>query len=233
VPLDELEAAAHTRTEAKAGSEAEPSTAISLADPFPAAPLPVLGNEAEEVPALEPPRVAASGAPETPADPAAAGPGGPPAPPAASEIPAPSPPGGALPKLEPTPPSSESGPEPGGSGLTVAPDAADRPPADSSLSQAVRPAESDPNSSGTDADSSPPAPSAGNWPALRTRLAEAGVARYWIEGEPTGRVRIRCVVPLAGETAVGQQFEAEADTEAHAAELALRRITLWHAAEAP
>ena len=59
-----------------------------------------------------------------------------------------------------------------------------------------------------------------------------GVGRYWIEGEPNGLVRFRCVVPLAGKTAVGQQFEGEGDDEIQAAESALRRIVLWRATAA-
>jgi hypothetical protein len=60
-----------------------------------------------------------------------------------------------------------------------------------------------------------------------------GVAHYEFEGEPGGRVRFRCVIPLAGRHAVGQQFEAEGDDEIEAAQMALRRITLWRATDTP
>jgi hypothetical protein len=58
-----------------------------------------------------------------------------------------------------------------------------------------------------------------------------GVSRYWIEGEPGGRAHFRCVIPLAGRRAVGQQFEAEGDDALEAADSALRRVTLWRATE--
>jgi hypothetical protein len=70
-----------------------------------------------------------------------------------------------------------------------------------------------------------------DWAALRKRMREAGVSRYWIEGEPGGVSRFRCVIPLAGRQAVGQQFEAEGDDEIQAAEAALRRVALWRATE--
>lgn len=79
----------------------------------------------------------------------------------------------------------------------------------------------------------PDARPAGVWAALRRRMRELGVARYWIEGEPAGAVRFRCVVPLAGARAVGQLFEAEADDDIQAAEAALRRVALWRATETP
>jgi hypothetical protein len=57
-----------------------------------------------------------------------------------------------------------------------------------------------------------------------------GVSRYGIEGEPGGRTRFYCIIPLAGRRAVGQQFEAEGDDELEAARTALRRVVLWRAA---
>jgi hypothetical protein len=71
-----------------------------------------------------------------------------------------------------------------------------------------------------------------DWPSLRRRLGELGVSRYGTEGVPGGVVRFWCLIPLAGQRAVGQQFEAEGDDEMQAAESALRRITLWRAMEA-
>jgi hypothetical protein len=82
--------------------------------------------------------------------------------------------------------------------------------------------------------SQPPAPApAGHrdWSEIRRRMRELGVSRYEIEGEPNGRVRFRCLIPLAGRRAVGQQFEGEGDTEEQAAEAALRRVALWKATE--
>jgi hypothetical protein len=64
-------------------------------------------------------------------------------------------------------------------------------------------------------------------------MTALGVSRYGIEGEPNGRVRFHCVIPLAGRRAVAQQFEAEGDDEMQAAEVALRRVALWRATENP
>jgi hypothetical protein len=70
-----------------------------------------------------------------------------------------------------------------------------------------------------------------SWADLAGKLKAAGVDRFWVEGTPGGPVRFRCVVPLVGRGAVGQQFEAEADDIHAAAELALRRVVLWRAAQ--
>ncbi|HWE40064.1 MAG TPA: hypothetical protein VG406_26165 [Isosphaeraceae bacterium] len=70
-----------------------------------------------------------------------------------------------------------------------------------------------------------------DWPTLRKRMAELGVSRYWVEGEPGGVARFRCVIPVAGARAVGQQFEAEGDDDLKAADAALKRVALWKATE--
>jgi hypothetical protein len=69
------------------------------------------------------------------------------------------------------------------------------------------------------------------WADLRRRMREVGISRYWIEAEPAGAVRFRCIIPLAGTRAVAQQFEAEGDDEFQAADAALRRVALWRATE--
>ncbi|WP_406698107.1 hypothetical protein V5E97_04540 [Singulisphaera sp. Ch08] len=74
---------------------------------------------------------------------------------------------------------------------------------------------------------------ASDWIEIRRRMAALGVSRYGIEGEPNGKVRFHCVIPLAGRRAVAQQFEAEGDDELQAAEVALRRVALWRATENP
>jgi hypothetical protein len=74
---------------------------------------------------------------------------------------------------------------------------------------------------------------ASDWAALRRKMTALGVSRYGIEGEPGGRVRFHCIIPLAGRRAVAQQFEAEGDDEIQAAEAALRRVALWRATENP
>ena len=78
----------------------------------------------------------------------------------------------------------------------------------------------------------PPKPPA-NWAELRRSMRALGVSRFVIEGEPGGRVRFHCLIPVAGSRAVAQHFEAEADDELQAAEVALRRVTLWRATESP
>lgn len=72
-----------------------------------------------------------------------------------------------------------------------------------------------------------------DWGAIRRQMRALGVARYGIDGEPDGRVRFHCVIPLAGRRAVGQQFEAEGDDAIEAAQTALRRVALWRATEHP
>ena len=77
-----------------------------------------------------------------------------------------------------------------------------------------------------------PAPTAADpadWQAVRKALRDLGAARYGTEGEPGGRVRFHCVIPLAGRRAVGQHFEAEGDDDLPAARAALRRVALWRA----
>ena len=70
-----------------------------------------------------------------------------------------------------------------------------------------------------------------DWSEIRRRMRELGVTRYEVDGEPQGRSRFRCLIPLAGRRAVGQQFEGEGDDDYQAAEAALRRVSLWRATE--
>ncbi len=96
-----------------------------------------------------------------------------------------------------------------------------------------------PSPSGADAKTDDPAvatasrsePPARDWPDLRRRMRALGVSRYEVDGEPGGRSRFRCLIPLAGRRAVGQQFEGEGDDDFQAAEAALRRVSLWRATE--
>ncbi len=69
------------------------------------------------------------------------------------------------------------------------------------------------------------------WAEVRNNMRALGVSRYGIEGEPAGRVRFHCVIPLAGRRAVSQQFEAEGDDDLQAARAALKRVALWKATE--
>ena len=72
--------------------------------------------------------------------------------------------------------------------------------------------------------------SPGRWNQIKDRLLTLGVTRFWVEGEPAGVVRFRCSIPLAGQSAVAQQFEAEGDDPLQAAETVLKRVALWQAA---
>ena len=71
-----------------------------------------------------------------------------------------------------------------------------------------------------------------DWSEVRRELKNLGVSRYGTEGEPSGKVRFHCVIPLAGRRAVGQHFEAEGDDELQAARAAIKRVVLWRATEA-
>jgi len=85
------------------------------------------------------------------------------------------------------------------------------------------------------ADSDPPAAPAAapaDWAEVRRTMKSLGVSRYGVEGDPNGRARFHCVIPLAGRRAVGQHFEAEGDDDLEAARSALRRVALWRATEA-
>jgi hypothetical protein len=71
------------------------------------------------------------------------------------------------------------------------------------------------------------------WAEVLRRMRSLGIGRYWIEGEPDGSVLFRCVIPVAGRRAVGQQFEGEGADPVSAAAAALKRVALWKATEAP
>jgi hypothetical protein len=129
-----------------------------------------------------------------------------------------------LPEVKPDPapllPTDPPAPAPSSSGLDAAVSPTANKPAPASAS--VTSSES----------ASAPLPGQGDWGEIRRSLQAAGVSRYGIEGEPGGRVRFQCVIPLAGRRAVGQHFEAEGDDELQAARAVLKRITLWRATEA-
>ncbi|WP_165075887.1 hypothetical protein [Paludisphaera rhizosphaerae] len=71
----------------------------------------------------------------------------------------------------------------------------------------------------------------GDWAEIRRKLAAAGVSKYQVEGDPSGRVVFSCLIPLAGKQAVSQRFEAEGDDEVQAAQSVLKRINLWRASQ--
>jgi hypothetical protein len=79
----------------------------------------------------------------------------------------------------------------------------------------------------------PAAEANSTWADLSRRLKATGVQRFWVEGEPGGTVRFRCILPIEGHPTVSQQFEAEGPSVVAAAESVLRRVTLWRATETP
>jgi hypothetical protein len=72
----------------------------------------------------------------------------------------------------------------------------------------------------------------GDWASVRRAMKSLGVTRYGLDGDPGGRVRFHCVIPVAGRRAVGQYFEADGDDDLQAAQAALKRVALWRATEA-
>ena len=63
-------------------------------------------------------------------------------------------------------------------------------------------------------------------------MQSLGVSRYTIEAETGGHVVFSCLIPVAGRQAVAQRFEGDGDNIAQAAQVAIRRITLWRATQA-
>lgn len=234
------EAVAAAGPPALAAPSAEPApTSTTSAEP--ARPLSTPAAAAAPAPASVPPLTPpAATAPAAAAPPAVAD-GAPAAPPAPADVPAPPvPKPGGAPAAAGTPwsdapdskaPATAVVPDPskapaGGAGgggegpsLAAAEPAAGPAPlaaADGAVVQA-----------GLEAAPAPPADR--SWVDVARRLAELGVGRYWVEGEPGGAVRFRCTIPVAGERAVAQQFEAEGDTPQEAAETVLKRVALWRA----
>jgi hypothetical protein len=68
------------------------------------------------------------------------------------------------------------------------------------LDAAVSPTSNKPASA--TATATEPAADQGDWAEIRRGLKAAGVSRYGMEGEPGGRVRFQCVIPVVGRRAV-------------------------------
>jgi hypothetical protein len=124
---------------------------------------------------------------------------------------------------QPLPPLSLSSAEPT--------QARNAPKVDPALTRASAPAPAP----AADGPSAPIGRSEDPWAGIRKRLQDLKVRQYWVEGQPEGPVRFRCVVPVIGNgaNAVSQYFEAEGPDEVRAAEAVLRRITIWRATEGP
>lgn len=113
-------------------------------------------------------------------------------------------------------------------------------PKDAATTRFGEPSRLDPAVSSAIHQPEPPAPLASlnagkgpSWIDLGRRMTDLGVSHYLIEGEPGGPARFRCTVPLPGQRAVAQQFEAEGENALAAAESAMKRVTLWKATETP
>ncbi len=117
-------------------------------------------------------------------------------------------------------PGAVDQPRPAAISLEIAPAASSPSPSSlRTLAPSSTSTRDDANSSGSSPD----------WATLRRKMQSLGVTRYTIEGETGGRVVFWCLIPLAGRQAVSQRFEGEGDDEFHAAQAAIRRITLWRA----
>lgn len=128
-----------------------------------------------------------------------------------------------------TPPKHQSSAPPPNSDWSNSPDST--APARPVLPSAEKPADSLVRDEGLQRVSGSDALSEGDWALVRRRMEELGIGRFWVEGEFGGPVVFRCLVPVVGDRAVSQHFEAEGDDLLSACQDALRRIALWRATE--
>lgn len=213
------------------------ATATAAAEEIPARPIPPLIVEPARAPApvAQAPRPEPSGtASKREAPPA------PPATASASALPAltPIPAATTQPPDPVAPPALAHDPEPETPPLTVASREPDQDQdkdkdKDKGADPSVRlAAATNPEADAAPAETTAPGAAApgGGWAEVRETMRKLGVSRYGVEGDPNGRVRFHCLIPLAGRRAVGQHFEAEGDDDLQAARAALKRVTLWKAA---
>jgi hypothetical protein len=71
------------------------------------------------------------------------------------------------------------------------------------------------------------------WARLESMMQSLGISHFIIEGEPSGRVIFACLIPLAGQKAVTQRFEANGENVIQAVHAALHRVILWRVTELP
>ena len=69
------------------------------------------------------------------------------------------------------------------------------------------------------------------WALIESRMQTFGVKTFTIEGTPGGPVIFSCFIPVAGQQAVTERFEAEGENVMRAAQAALRRVVLWRATQ--
>lgn len=115
------------------------------------------------------------------------------------------------------------------SALALPPRPSEPPARDSAVKQAEDTRSIASDSKQTAAFAGPAGAGSKRWGAIDQRLRALGVQRFWIEGEPGQPIRFRCVVPLVGRTAMSQMFEAEGADLESAAEVVVKRITIWRA----
>lgn len=72
----------------------------------------------------------------------------------------------------------------------------------------------------------PSAAIASTWKEIEAKMDTLGVVRYEILGSPGGKKKFRCEIDVAG----APKFEAESEDVAQAAQFALKRVVLFHAA---
>ncbi len=222
-------------------SESPAAPPVPVVDDVPSAPAPGLGLDLLAAHRAATPEAAPIAQPPSPAEAPSPSPAAAPVlvaePPAEIQEPAPSTPAEA-PKKEP------EGVKAASSGWSDAPGSAPSaavlprprngpgPTADASVAATSGAAPLPTPPSSAPASASAPAPDSGvGWPMIRKRMRAMGVKKYWVEGTPSGTVTFRCVVPVPGQEAVSQQFEADGEDDLEAAEVALRRASLWQAAQ--
>ena len=71
------------------------------------------------------------------------------------------------------------------------------------------------------------------WTQLENRMQTLGISRFTVEGMPGGYVVCTCLIPLVGQQAVTQRFEADGEDVLQTAKTVLRRVVLWRSIQLP
>lgn len=74
-------------------------------------------------------------------------------------------------------------------------------------------------------------PSDASWALLESRMRAMGVTRFRIEGTPTRHIRCTCLIPLPGQQAISQWFEAAAGDISQTTRDVLCHMALWRASQ--
>ena len=70
-----------------------------------------------------------------------------------------------------------------------------------------------------------------SWALLESKMRAMGVTRFRVEGEPNRNIKCTCLIPLPGQQAISQWFEADAEDLGQAIRNLLFRIALWRATQ--